>query len=246
MKQHSNNFSLAAIVFLTFFIPRIAKGQTKDNVELSYFYTQNIQAEYKAQYGSVSYTNDLKLAGPSQGIYIDYKRLLEKNTFIKVGLGYSVFGVNDIQNQTVIGGSTVHSNSRPINYPSSIFLFYSTNKYYYYDLLFHFALERKFRITDDLFLFIEGNYFHAYNLSQKYFIDKTQSYYHTSDKGNFGDFLNLNLGCSIKSGKLTLSPAFVLPIYKSWGQDVVFGENQNGRINSWFGGYGISLSLSYR
>ncbi len=154
------------------------------------------------------------------------------------------FGVSSIENE-YIGGAGFISYGRPINYPIPIFILYTTPKYYYNNLLFHIALERQFPVSPTLSLFAGLDYLHANSISQKYFISGPRIYYTTANRGSFGDFFNLSLGISQKLGSISFAPALVLPVYKSWRQDVVFLENPNTKINNWGNGIGFMLSVSY-
>jgi hypothetical protein len=126
--------------------PLPGRCQYKDNIEFSLFNTYNTQGRYSSQFGNVSYINNLKLYGTDLGFEVDYKRLLYGKTFIKIGLGYLEFAVNNIYNEAGIGNTTLTSNARPINYPSNTFILYSTTKYHYNALLYHFGIERQFSI----------------------------------------------------------------------------------------------------
>ena len=154
------------------------------------------------------------------------------------------FGVTRIENE-YIGGAGSMSHGRPVNYPSPVFILYTTPKYYYNNLLFHIGLERQFPVSPMLSPFAALDYFHANTLSQKYFISGPGIYYTTANRGSFGDFFNLNIGVCQKLGSFSFSPALVLPVYKSWKQDVVFLENPNAAISNWGNGIGFMFSISY-
>ena len=218
----------------------------KDNFEFSLFSIYNTQGKYTSRYGNVSYTNNLTLYGTNRGFHMDYKRLLYSKTYFKIGLGYMEFAVDKISNESGIGNAQTTSDARPINYPSSVFILYGTTKYHYNTLLYHLGIERQFGISRTLFIFIGLDYFYAGSLSQQYYIPKIQTSYHTANQGGFGNFFNLNLGVSKKLGNFALLPALVIPVYKSWKQDIVFYENPNSTVSNWGNGIGMSLSISYR
>lgn len=235
-------FTLSVIL-----IPEIVNCQTghRDYIEFSLFSTHNKQAEYLTKFGDVAYTNNLKLSGPDLGFSLDYKRRLYDNLFVKAGIGYMDFMVTKIEDKTEAGSTLFTSNGRLINYPSYVFVLYATTKYHY-NLLFHFAAEKQFKLLRNLYLFSSVDYFHAYGISQKYFIPGAHAWYRTSNKGKFGDFFNLHFGISREFGKLAIAPALVLPVYKSWNRDVEFKEDLRERESNWFNGIGISVSISYR
>ena len=205
-----------------------------------------MQGSYSTRFGNVSYTNILKLYGTNRGFKIDYKRLLYGMTYFKLGLGYMEFAVDKIENKLESGYPSAVGVSRPINYPSAIFILYSTTKYHYNNLLYHLGVEKQFGIFRTLFLFIGLDYFYADNLSQGYYIPGIPNYYHRNDHKSLGSFFNLNLGLSKKLGNFSLLPALVIPVYKIWKQDIVFYENPNNSVSNWGNGIGISLSVSYR
>jgi hypothetical protein len=182
------------------------------------------------------------LYGRNPGFKIDYKRLYGK-TYFKIGLGYMEFAVDKIENKP----SCVPSgpgDSRPINYPNTIFILYGTTKYHYNTLLYHMGVERQFSISHTLFFFTGLDYFYASSLSQAYYIPNIETDYHTGDHKGFGGFLNLNLGLRKKFGNFSLLPALVIPVYKNWKQDIVFHENPNSTVSNWFSGIGISFGIS--
>ncbi len=227
-------------------IPAAGKSQVKDNIEFTLFSVYNTQGKYNSQFGNVSYTNNLKLYGTNLGFHLDYKRLLYGKTYLKIGLGYMEFAVDKIDNESGTGNAATTSDSRPINYPSSVFILYSTTRYHYNTLLYHVGVERQFSISHDLHFFAGLDYFYANSLSQKFYIPKIQTYYNTTNQKGLGSFINLNLGVSTHFGNFSLLPALVIPVYKSWKQDIVFYENPNSTVSNWGNGIGISLSISYR
>ena len=227
-------------------MPFIGKCQYKNNIELSFIASYCRQAHYSTQYGNVSYVNKLKLYGTNLSTVIDYKRELYYKTYLKIGLGYLRFAANKISNETHAGNSLTTTDARPINYPSTIFLLYSTTKYAYNNFLFHFGIEKYLNISERLPFAIGVDYFHADKLSQSYYIPDIRGKYRTKNKGNFGDFVNLDLSlCKKRLGNISLTPALVVPVYNSWRQDIVFKENPNKTIANWFSGIGLTLSISY-
>jgi len=245
LKPIFRQYELVCLISVILVLPAVSNCQSKDNIEFSFFTTYNKQAEYPTQYGNVAVTNDLKLYGVDLGFTLDYKRLLYGKTFILIGLGYMGFGVSKIGNQTGVGNTSISTNARPINYPSTVFILYSTTSYYYNNLIFHIGLERQFDLSRISSFVVGLDYYHANILSEKYFISDPQTYYNTANQGSFGDFLNLKLGVSEKLGDFSFSPALILPIYKSWRKDVIFRENPNSSVNSWASGIGIMISFSY-
>jgi hypothetical protein len=235
---------LCGIIILILINPITGNTQTKNNIEFSVFSIYNMQGSYTTRYGNVSYTNNLKLYGTSRGLKIDYKRLLYGMTYFKFGLGYLEFAVDKIKDES--SNSSTIGDSRPINYPSAVFILYGTTKYYYNTLLYHLGVERQFSISRTLLFFTGLDYFYACSLSQGYYIPKITTYYRTADHKDFGSFFNLNLGLIKKLGNFSLLPALVIPVYKSWKQDIVFYENPNYTVSNWFNGIGISLSVSSR
>ena len=227
-------------------MPSVGRTQEKDNIEFSLFSVYNTQGKYTSQFGNVSYTNNLKLYGTNLGFKIDYKRLLYGKTYFKAGLGYMEFAVDKIENESGSGNAATNNDSRPINYPSPVFILYSTTKYHYNTLLYHLGVERQFSVSHDLLLFAGLDYFYASSLSQKYYIPKIQTYYNTHNENGLGSLFNLNLGVSIKFGNFSFLPSLVIPVYKIWKQDIVLYENPNSTISNWGNGIGISLSISYR
>lgn len=204
-----------------------------------------MKAEYSSRFGDVAYKSNLKLYATDVGFSINYKRKIYNNMFVKIGMGYQEFALNKIDNKTAYGNITISTNSRPINYPTALFILYSTTKYRYNNLLFHFAAEKQFRIFPSLFLFTTVDYFHAYTFSQKYYIPGAGTYYRSGNQGSFGDYFNLDFGISKEFRKLAIAAALLVPIYKNWKQDIVFKEDPTKTVSNWFSGVGISISVSY-
>jgi hypothetical protein len=223
--------------------PFSGKTQTKDNVEISLFSVYNMQGNYTTRYGDAIHTDHLKLYGTNRGFKIDYKRLLYGHTYLKAGMGYMDFAVDNLEDDPSNIFPTTHA--RLIHYPRPIFIQYATTKYDYHTLLYHLGIERQFAIKTGLYFFADLDYFYATSLSQKYYIPGIPTWYQTANEKGFGNFVNLNVGIRVKMQNFSLIPALVIPVYKSWKQDIVFYENPNSTINTWFNGIGISLSVSY-
>lgn len=218
----------------------------KGNLGVSFFYMYNQQGSYDSQYGNVSYTSHLKLFGTQTGGTLDYKRMLNRDLFITLGLGFLDFEINRIENETKDGNLIIKTNARSINYPSTLDIFYQTTKYHYNNLCFHLGIERQFIFLNKLSLFTGIDYLHAYKISEIYYIPFAKTYYRTTNHGNFGDFVNARFGVSRQLGKFSLAPAFVLPIYNGWGQDIIFKEDPSRTVSNWFNGVGISMNISYQ
>jgi hypothetical protein len=213
----------------------------KNIIEFSFFETYNKQGEYSSQFGNVSYSNNLKLYGTDIGFKVDYKRMIYDKMFAKIGLGIMRFAVNKIDNAT----PSTKSNARPIDYPSNVFILYSTTKYHYNNIFYHLGLEKQFNLAPNLFLFAGADYFHAFTFSQKYYIPAAGAYYKTSRRGDYGDFFNLDFGIIKKWKEMSIAPGLILPIFKKWKQNIAFKEDPTKSVSNWGGGIGISLNASF-
>lgn len=252
MKKYLLNLFLAVLVSSNTFAQSVISHSAassdsssdihvKNILEFSFFETYNNQGEYSSRFGNVSYLNNLKLYGVDEGFKVDYKRMIYDKMFVKIGAGFMRFAINKIDNAT----ANTKSNARPIDYPSYIFILYSTTKYHYNNFLYHLGLEKQFSLSPDLFLFAGADYFHAFTLSQKYYIPAAGIYYKTRHQGDFGDFFNLDFGIIKKWKKFSLAPVLVLPVLKKWKQDIIFKEDPTKSVSNWDNGIGFSLNVSY-
>ena len=185
-----NTFAQSIINYSTANPDSCSNTPLKNIIEFSFLETYNKQGEYSSQFGNVSYSNNLKLYGANVGFNVDYKRMIYDKMFAKVGAGFMRFAINKIDNE--IG--TTKSNARPIDYPSNVFILYSTTKYHYNNIFYHLGLEKQFSLSSNLFLFAGADYFHAFTFSQKYYIPAVAIYYKTNRQRDFGDFFNLDFG----------------------------------------------------
>lgn len=221
----------------------LAYSQTfnKQSLELSTQIRQEKQADYITRFGTVSYQNDLKLYGTSIGVDLGYKRVLNGAWFIKPSIGYYRFTVDKITNNRIPARPNDPTSYRPIDYrPDSLPIGYSTSKYYYNNIAFGLAFGKDFYLNKNLSLTTDLAFTYLTTFSQHY---KVGSGYTTTNNKSLGYLFDYRIGVQKELKKLYLTANLILPLYKEWKQDQVFLENPSNKVDTWFGGYGLALTL---
>jgi hypothetical protein len=67
--------------------------------------------------------------------------------------------------------------------------------------------------------------------------------YTTTNNKRLGYLFDYRIGVQRDFKKHYLATKFILPLYKQWRQDKVFLENPNSKLEKWFGGYGLALTV---
>ncbi len=235
---------LISSIFL--FLVSICYCQKNSNqIELNTFIRFENYPKFSYNYAGRASSDFLKMKGKNSGINLGFNYCLNKDIFLKFGLGYFKQSFNTIENTNSIFGRTV--SNRPINYVSPLLISYSTDAYHYNNMNINLGIEKQFNIAKNLELTTGINLGGYYNLSQYYHLTMNpfdnNLDFNKKEKRFSGFLSNISLGFYKRFGRYSIGPSLVLPIYDSWKKDPIFlEENYDGGKNKWFNGIGIGIT----
>ncbi len=217
-----------------------SQTSNKQSFELTAQLRREKQADYISQFGTVFYQNAMQLHGTSIGFDLGYKYFFG-GWFIKPSIGYYKFSVDKITNFRIPARPNDPARYRQIDYrPDSTPFGYSTSKYHYNNIEGRLALGKMFYLDKNLSLTIDLAFTYLTTFSQYY---KVGDGYTTANNKSLGYLVDYRIGMQKDFGKLYLTTNLILPLYKKWKQDQVFLENPNDKVETWFGGYGLALTI---
>jgi hypothetical protein len=231
------------LINVTLLLTTTVYGQKVSSIELDFIGRYDKHADYTTRFGDRSYTNDTKLWGKSFGFNINYIHSLYKHINAKIGIGYYNLGIDKIRQTTPFN---IIATGRNINYrhPSGILPLFGTNKYHYDDLSFTLDLAYERPIAKKVNFIAGGGFNYLYTFSQLYHITYDNIRYRTNNGKTLGFAANTYFGLLRKFyTKYYLSPKIVVPIYQQLGGDEAFGEDRSVKMEKWFDGVGLSLSV---
>lgn len=231
-------------LFLTLSISALVTGQTRRSIELEVVGRYDKHADYTTRYYDRTYTNDTKLWGHSFGANMNFLQPLTKGLKFKVGLGYYQLGVDKIE-QTTRVNTIAPARTIDYNHPTGIQPLFATDYYKYHNFVLTggFAYEQKLKKNWTYNIGSDFNY--LYTFSQLYNISYDNSKYQTHNGRTLGFGVNSYLGIvrSFRNDKFYLNPKIIIPIYQQLRGDQVFGEEHSLKMEKWFNGAGLSLSV---
>jgi hypothetical protein len=189
-------------------------------------------------------SNDfLKMRGISWGAFANIKYPLSKQIKVKAGLGFYNYSFNHLENENSLFGK---GKSREIDYPSTMNLNYTTDRYYYRSILVNIGIEKEFFVRHDLVLAIGSELNNYYTISQKYHLTYRGINYKRNENAFFGHSIVLNSSLFKKTDKIEIGPSLIVPVFDIWKQDVVFPEeNSADSRTKWFSGIGLGISINF-
>jgi hypothetical protein len=187
-------------------------------------------------------TDNLKMSGINVGINFNYKLPVKKNIYFKVGLGYFKYSFDKLDNTNSLFGN---SKARVIDFPSILFILYSTNKYYYNTVSVNLGVEKSVTLKKNLQLitgFTVANYF---TFSQHYHLsfnpEGTQDY-KKNNNSYFGFSCNLSAAIVKHIGKIQIGPSIIVPVFDLWEKDNTLPESSfSGSRTKLFNGLGFGI-----
>ena len=219
-------------------------GQKNSSFELDFIGRYDKHADYTTRFGDRSYTNDTKLWGKSFGFNINYIKSLYNHVNTKVGIGYYNLGIDKIRQTTPFN---IIATGRNINYrhPSGILPLFATNKYYYDNLSLTVGLAYERPIAKKVDFIAGGDFNYLYTFSQLYHITYDDIRYRTNNSRTLGFAANTYFGLlrKVHTDEYYVSPKIIVPIYQQLRGDEAFGEDQSVKMEKWFNGVGVSLTI---
>ncbi len=232
---------LLLVYLLLFTFNSYCQTSKKQRIDLTTQVRREKQADYISQFGTVSYQNALQLYGTSIGVDLGYRRISNSGWFVKPSLGYYRFTVDKISNNRIPVRPNDPARYRQIDYrPDSTPIGYSTSKYHYNNIAFGLSFGKAFYVHKNLSLTTDFAFSYLTTFSQHY---KVGDGYTTTNNKNLGYLLDYRIGVQREFKNWVLATNFILPLYKQWRQDKVFLENPTSKVDTWFGGYGLALTI---
>ena len=160
---------------------------------------------------------------------------------MRPSVGFYKFAVHRITNHRIPAWTNDPTHYRPIDYrPDSTPIGYATSKYHYNNVSFGLALGKAFYLKENLSLTTDLAFAYLITFAQHYNVENG---YKTTNKKSLGYLFDYRIGVQREFNNYFLTTNFVLPLYKEWRQDEVFLENPDSKIDTWFGGYGLALTI---
>ena len=237
--------TIIAICFLL--TGKIALAQKPiPQIEISPFIRIDKYPEFFYSINSVT-TNSVNIKGSSWGINANYKLLVSKNVYLKVGLGYYRYSFDKIH---TVNSSFGEGNARVISFPSSTYNIFTSDKYWYNTASVNIGIEKQFQLKKQLQIVTSINLNNYYTYSQSYHINYENpgnpitNPYKGNDRKFFGLSGNISIGILKKYNKYNIGPTLILPVYDVWRTDKIFPEVQGTR-SKWINGIGFGITFNY-
>lgn len=242
-----NNISRVKIIILLLVSGTAFAQKNPAQIEINPYMRLDKYPEFF--YSINSTTNSVNIKGSSWGINANYKLPVQKNLYLKAGLGYYRYSFDRINKENSLFGK---SNARNIIFPSPLYILFYTDKYWYNTVSLNIGIEKVFEFKKLLQIITGLNINNYYTYSQSYHItynnqdNPITNPYKRKEGRFFGLSGNLTVGVLKKYNKYNLGPTFILPVYDVWKTDNTFdGENNSGTRSKWLKGIGFGISFNY-
>jgi hypothetical protein len=218
--------------------------KAKDRVEIHPFIKHDVYPEFS--YGSTM-IHYLSMKGLSWGTNVNYKKAFTPHYYLKLGIGYYRYTFNKLYGHS---SGFIKGNERPVDYPSTSWNVFGTDKYWYNTILGNLGLERWFALKKSLTLTAGVNWNHYFTYSKAYHITYGSygrmigTKYVVPQKRYFGYSVNFTAGIQKQLKGFQIGPSIGIPVYDRWKKDGKFGENEEENREKWFNGIGLGITLS--
>jgi hypothetical protein len=139
------------LIFIFLLFCNYLLGQKKNTqIELNPYLHWDKYPTFSSPFNSVIKA-DVTSKNSSWGLQAAIKKLIKKDYFAKLGLGYYKYSFSDVKTKTSLFGI---GNGRVIDYRDATLLLYSTSKYWYNTLCATIAVERMFAIKKNRSIFV--------------------------------------------------------------------------------------------
>ncbi|PVD51607.1 hypothetical protein DC498_14400 [Terrimonas sp.] len=239
--------------FTLLFITFSAYAQNiSSTLEIKPYFRYDKYPKFRFDDNSIA-AKDISIQGKSYGVSIAYGHGISDNLRVKFALGYYRLSFNKIDAEGRFGDA----GARVINYPSPLFIPFSTNKYWYNTVSVSAGIEKIFSLKNGFSLSGGMNITDSYSFSQYYRIKQDyptgppDNKYMRYKKRNVSATLDLQMGINKRLGKrIELSPVINLPVFSIWALDDAFYEGNNPENNAlykskWLMAYGVGLQFIY-
>lgn len=228
-------------------------AQRQNNtIEIQPYFRYDKYPQFAYAVNSIS-ARKINIQGKSYGVSVAYGHGLSRDIKAKFGIGYYRLSFNKIDAENRYG----NPNSRVIDYPSPLFIIFSTNKYWYHTVSASIGIDKVFYSKKDLFLSGGLNISNFFSFSQYYRIKQDyptgppDNRYMRYKKRNVSASVDLQLAVNKRLGeRINLGPMINLPIFSIWALDDAFSDGYAQEYPSkykskWLTAYAVGLQLSY-
>ena len=140
---------------------------SEKQIEVTAYKRTDRYREFSYVLGGRVSTDYVKMKGTSWGAGVNYKLLLNKQVFIKLGTGYYQYDFDEINGyNTMFGKNKV----RCIGYPSPLYILFYTDRYRYHTLSLSLGAEKLFAVSKSLCLTTGLDFHNYFTFSQSYHI----------------------------------------------------------------------------
>jgi hypothetical protein len=238
------------LIFLTFVLPLFVKAQSKKAfIEINPYTQLDWYPSFTHAFGTGPAVEHIKLSGASRGILINYKLPVTESIYLKPGIGYHKFSVDQISRAREGRES---SSVRRINYVMGDYgldIPYYTDQYHYNTVNVNLAVERHFDIKNNWQIISSVYTHHFFALSQNYRLThnpRGSLDYKKTKTGYFGSSLGITGSLTKRFKRLSIGPSIQIPVYGRWKTDDTFtDEMKSASRGKWFKGVGFGASVNY-
>lgn len=220
--------------------------KSKGSFELRPYYRADWYPEFSYVSGDRASTDYVKMRGSSFGIGLAYRLPVSKTIAVKPGIGFYKYSFNHIERRNTLTGE---SESRNINYASSLLIPFFTDKYWYNTITASLGVEKKFPLKNSCEAIIGLDLQNYYTVSQLYHLTNNPegSQDHKKSEGKyFGASALLNFSIIKHYNRFGIGPSLIVPVFDIWKTDPTFPEETtSGTRNKVLRGVGFGISLNY-
>ena len=232
------------LLLATLSITSFVQGQKRKSIELDFIARHDKHADYTTRFFDRTYTNDTKLWGGSYGANVNFLQPITQALRLKMGAGYYQLAVDKIEQTTLVN---TFAPARLIDYahPAGIEPLFATDYYRYHNFILTggFTFEQKMKRQWSYNM--GGDFSYLYTFSQLYNISYDNSKYRTNNGKTLGFGINSYLGLvrRFHNDRFYINPKIIIPVYQKLRGDQVFGEDNSVKMDKWFNGIGLSISI---
>jgi hypothetical protein len=232
------------LLIIAFSLASLVNGQMRRNIEVDLHVRYEKHADFTTRFFERTYTDQVKLWGLSNGVNINFLQPISNKIKFKVGVGYYKLAMDKVRQSTRIN-TLAPGRTIDFEHPTGIKPVFYTDYYYYNNLALTGGLSYEAKLNKQWNFNVGGDLNYLYSFSQFYNIDYDNSKFRTRNGKSLGFGVNTYFGIikRFQNDKYYLNPKVILPIYQELRGDQVFGENRNLKMDKWFNGGGLSITI---
>lgn len=215
------------------------------SIEINPFFRYDAYSEFLSE---VRETDRIYVTprGYSFGLNVNYKKPLNKNYNLSVGLGYYKNTFDKVKSRNKRG----ENDNRQIGIPTLAFIYYFTDRYLYNTVTLNIGLERVFLIRQNYLITLGTMLQNNFTFSQYYHLTNNPmgSLDYKRKASRYNGFSALVCaGLQRRAGNFALGPQLILPVYDRLSTDEVFPKetSEGNPPSKWFRGIGLGFTCNY-